>query len=55
MNVVYTNGKFEVIKSRTCEGIRYEVKRVGVKGIWFIYNDLNCAIDTADKYKDFNL
>ncbi len=53
--VVYTNGNFEVIKAKTCDGVRYYVKRVGVKGIMFICKVLNHAIDTADRYKAFNL
>lgn len=52
---VYSNGNFEVIKSRTCDGIRYMVKRVGVKGIMFICKGLTHAIDTADRYKEFNM
>lgn len=52
---MYSNGKFEVIKSLTCEGVRYMVKRVGVKGIMFICKGLTHAIDTADRYKEFNI
>lgn len=53
--VVYSNGKFEVIKSRTCDGVRYMVKRVDVKGIIYICKGLTNAIDTANRYKEFNL
>ena len=52
---MYSNGKFEVIKLNTCEGVRYMVKCVVVKDIMFICKDLTHAIDTADRYKAFNI